>query len=169
MKGVHTALPGTIESFDTSTGKAKVKPALRQKLTDGSIAEYPSIVGVPVVFPRSATFSLTFPIAVGDSVLLIFAERAIGRWLRSGGSVDPIDPRRHDLSDAVALPGLYPFAEGTTITDPDATEIKYNDASIVIDKGGKITVDNGSGKWVLKTNGQFDVNDGNLTVDAGGI
>lgn len=165
LKGVHTCLPGFIDTFDTGTGKATVTPALRLTLKDGSTIDYPKIVSVPVIFPRSTGFSLTFPIKKGDSVLVLFTERAISRWLRSGGTVDPLDPRRHDLSDAVAIPGLYPFSEGVTITDPDSMELVYNDASIVIAKNGVVTVDNGSGKFVLKADGQLDVNDGNLTVD----
>ncbi len=166
LKGVHTAIPGLIDDFDTDTGRAKVTPALRLKLADGAIIDYPQIVSVPVMFPRSTDFGFTFPIKKGDPVLLVFSERDISRWLRSGGQVDPLDPRRHDMTDAVAIPGLYPFSEGTTIGDPDSVEIRYKDASVVIAKDGTVTVDNGSGKWVLKTSGQLDVNNGNLTVDA---
>lgn len=100
------AMPARVESYDYRTQKASVTPLLRRQ--DGEAR--PVITGVPVVFPRSADASLTFPIRSGDGVLLVFTDRSLDLWLGRGGEVTPDDPRAHSYSDAVAIPGLYPFA-----------------------------------------------------------
>ena len=101
---------------------------------------------VPVCFPGSGGWKVTFPISKGDTGLLIFCSRSIDRWLSEGGSVDPQDDRTHDLSDAVFVPGLTDFAHpidpfkndrltigkvgGTQIhLKPSGTQIGTDDAS----------------------------------------
>ena len=72
----------------------------------------PVIPCVPVVFPAAGGFSVTFPVNVGDTVLLVFASQSLDNWLFSDGhDTDPDDPRRHGLTDAIALPGLRPFTQ----------------------------------------------------------
>jgi hypothetical protein len=114
LGGVHTALPGRIESYDASTQKATVKPLIQNVELPAEGAEIvdvlPVLHDVPVIFPRTAGFFLSLAVAPGDLVLLVFLERSADLWLHSqGGDTHPVDPRRHDLSDAVALPGLFPF------------------------------------------------------------
>jgi hypothetical protein len=45
-------------------------------------------------------------VSPGDPCLLIFSDRSLDSWLDRGGEVDPIDLRRHHLSDAVAILGV---------------------------------------------------------------
>lgn len=106
---VHVALPARVESYDPATQKASVTPLLKKKLRSGAEFSLGVIDGVPVIMPRSSLGSLTFPISRGDTVLLVFAERAIDNWLSLGGEQPPGDPRKYDLSDAIAIPGLFPF------------------------------------------------------------
>ena len=66
------------------------------------------IYNVPVLFPRSRKAAVTFPLEKGDTVLLVFAERSLDEWIEKGGNkVSPEDPRRHDMSDAIAIPGCF--------------------------------------------------------------
>ena len=77
------------------------------------------VTGVPVVFPMGAFGGVTFPVQVGDTVLLVCSSSSLDAWLAgNGGEVDPQDDRRHDLSDAIAIPGLRatPLPSGTTDT-----------------------------------------------------
>lgn len=53
LKGVHTALPGSIVSFDPGTGLATVLPTMKFKKPDGTTVDFPQVTGVPVVFPQS--------------------------------------------------------------------------------------------------------------------
>lgn len=112
LSDVHTAIPAMVKSYDASTQLAEVEPAIKRRFVkpDGteSARDLPVIVNVPVVFPRAGDFFLSFPIAPGDFVLLVFSERSMDQWLEKGGKQDPIVSTTFDLSDAVAIPGVYP-------------------------------------------------------------
>ena len=53
---MHTAVPATIKSYDPSTGRASVQPVAKFKKPNGETMDYPSISGVPVVFPNTLLF-----------------------------------------------------------------------------------------------------------------
>lgn len=109
---VHTAIPGIVESYDDGTNTVSVRPALKRKYVEESAAvELPIISRVPVLFPRTANAHLALPVAQGDSVLLVFSERGIAKWLDRGGTVDPEEPAMFSINDAIAIPGIYPLAE----------------------------------------------------------
>lgn len=112
LQEVHTALPGRIETYDAVNQLANVKPLLKRTVQadtgEDIIEELPVITNVPVAFPRSAQFKLTFPIVPGDYVLLVFNERSIDQFIEKGDDTDPVDFRMHQLADAVAYPGFYP-------------------------------------------------------------
>ena len=76
-------------------------------------------------FPGSGAFPETFPLKAGDTVLLVFSSSSIDRWLSLGGEVDPIDDRRHHITDAMAIPGLRSMnaALPSTALDPNARVI----------------------------------------------
>lgn len=145
LAGVHCALPGRIETYDVTTQKADVKPLIFRKqigANDSEITdELPVITGVPIVFPRGGGFFLSFPLAPGDHVLLVFQDFSIDKWVTgSGGETDPIDTRTHHLSDAVAIPGLYPFS--LPIADAHATRL-------VIGKDGGMNMDISSTQVII--------------------
>lgn len=109
LTNVHTSMPGVIESYDFATGLASVKPSFKRKYAgETESTEYPVVSGVPVIFPRVANAFLRLPVAKGDNVLLVFAERSLDKWMERGGAVAPADPAKFGLNDAVAIPGLYP-------------------------------------------------------------
>lgn len=124
-------LPGRIESYDDAKQKANIELCIGEAFDDDgtpAVRKYPALVDVPVVFSGSGGRRIKFPVAVGDSVLVIFAARSVDRWLARGGrNVDPGDQRDHDLSDAVAIPGLMDFAhvdDASTMIDITASEIR---------------------------------------------
>lgn len=114
LQDTHTALPGVVEEYFPDTQRADIKPLIKRRIVheDGSelLEELPIIPDVPIVFPRTNSFFLSFPIAKGDLVQLTFMERSIDNWLAGDGlDTDPDEFRMHDFSDAVASPGMYPF------------------------------------------------------------
>jgi len=112
LSDVHTAMPGSIESFDAAKQTANVRLLLkaRREIESGDVEEQelPVAVNVPVVFPGAGDFRLVFPLAPGDGVLIVFAEASIDRWQALGGLQPTVEDRRFHLSDAVAIPGLKP-------------------------------------------------------------
>ncbi len=110
---VHTSLPAKVLSYNATKQMVDVSPLIKTRFFDETgapiVEALPVVTNVPVIFPGSGSFGLTFPVTTGDIVLLIFAESSLDKWKSQGGTVDPLDHRKHDLSDAVAIVGLRPL------------------------------------------------------------
>lgn len=140
LADLHVSLPGRVESYNMSKQIASVKPLVKKKLLDGSVLSMEVLSNVPVIMPRTAAGSLTFPIARGDYVLLLFAERAIDNWMSLGGEQLPGDPRKHDLSDAIAIPGLFPSNASASPAEEGAVILECGGSVKVKLKGGKVAI-----------------------------
>ena len=111
---IHTCMPGKIDSYDPKTQMATVKPLVKRRIVHGDGSEdlevIPPITNVPVTFLRAAGFFMSFPVEKGDLVTLHFCETSIDNYMSgTGEDTDPDEFRHHDLSDAIAVPGFYPF------------------------------------------------------------
>lgn len=109
---VYTAGPGIVQSYDPETQCADILPAVKRALptTSGDVAyeDLPIIPNVKICFPRGGAFQITWPLAKGDSVLLVCCNYAINAW-RVGSNaqtVPPGDLRQHALGSAFAFPNL---------------------------------------------------------------
>lgn len=141
LSHIHIALPGIIIKFDEATKLAEVQPSLQRKYLDGSTLDMPNIVNVPVIFQQSKDFSDTYPLNKGDGVLLIFSERALERWLNNGHGSEPGARRKFDLSDAIAIPGL--FAKNTARNyDPTNAVRKFKNCIFKMQPDGKFAIGN---------------------------
>ncbi|OOF40935.1 baseplate protein [Rodentibacter mrazii] len=103
---LHTALPAKVVSFDPSKQTVTLAAQIKMQLSDGSGADIPPLVDVPVSFPRGGGFAVTFPLKAGDEGIAIFSERCIDGWWQSSEASLPLDFRLHDLSDAMFIPGI---------------------------------------------------------------
>lgn len=110
LEDLCVSCPATVQSYDPATQLATVRVDLKRAAEDADGNELIESVGVisnvPVVFPGGGGFAVTFPLAVDDTVLLVFADRSIDRWKTQGGEVDPGFLHSHNLSDAFALAGV---------------------------------------------------------------
>lgn len=108
--GVRCAMPGIIESFDANEQTVSVYVAIRELIdTYGNLSwqDIPVLVDVPIILPRAGNFVLTMPIIKGDECLVVFADACIDAWWQSGGIQNQVEIRRHDLSDGIAIIGLW--------------------------------------------------------------
>lgn len=108
--GMWTAMPGIVQSIDFTKLTCTVQLAIQGTVSDETGAtqnvNYPVLADVPIVFPGSAGFIITLPLAAGDEVLVVFASRCIDAWWQSGGTANqPMEARMHDLSDGFLIPG----------------------------------------------------------------
>jgi hypothetical protein len=150
LKERHTCLPGVFTSFDPVEQLADIQPTLKIKVND-VLQNLPLLTSVPVRFSRSRDFSITFPLVVGDEVLLIFAERSIDTWLINGGIQNPFDFRKHNLSDAFAFPMCYSQKNLIPSFDSTNLEIKANSGSakIAVAPGTEIILNSGA-DWAVQ-------------------
>jgi hypothetical protein len=141
-------MPGKVVKYDRTTNRAEIQPQLKRKfVTQPQAQDLPVLSEVPVLQARGTDAYVRLPIQVGDTGLLIFCERSIDLWLERGESVDPLDRRRHSLSDAVFLPGLFSSTTPLPATG-DSSSIVIANAGVRVEllSSGKIKIQNGTGE-----------------------
>ena len=149
LNELHTALPARVESYDSANQRADIKPVFLRVFLDEDgherAYEYPIVTDVPVHFPRGGGAFIHLPIAAGDLVLLVCAQRSLDRYLETDGKqvIDTQDARRHHISDAVAFAGLSTSKNKLTLSDPKDLIIGLEDgtAEIHVQPGGKVFVE----------------------------
>jgi hypothetical protein len=125
---IRVAMPGIIQSFDAAKRTAVVQPALKAQVQqeDGSKSwvDLPLLLDCPVVFAGSSEYFVTFPLAEGDEVLVLFADRCIDAWWQSGGQQVQAEFRMHHLSDGFCLPAAMSQPKFTGLPDVHGTEAR---------------------------------------------
>lgn len=138
LTGMHTCIPGRIEKYDYTKQQAEVKPLIKTDYNDDTTESMPVISNIPVIFPRSNSTIIHFPLEKGDTGLIFFSEKALENWLSLGGESDSGDKRKFDLSDAIFIPGLYPFSISSLAENNDDCLIKHNGSVVRMKKNGDI-------------------------------
>lgn len=181
IKGVYTHLPAIITSFDPDTQIAKVVPVIQSTINiDNKIRfeNLPELIEVPVLFchGKTAGFSLTMSVSVGDECLLSFSMKSFDNWHETGEiakAVEPIASRTHNISDAIAFVGLSSKPNVISDFQNDCIEIRNKDrssrvsvydhtveavsgiSSVKIDKAGLITANTGGSTITLSAAGNI--------------
>ena len=158
-QNISTAIPARVESVENLELQQTidVTPLINRVYEDGTVLSPATIVDVPLVFPSAGGGVLSFPISIGDTVLVIYSMRSIDEWSNSDGTEQtPIDARHFNKSDAIAIPGLY---TNSTHLQPNPldVELKFNPigTSIRLEAlSGDITIENPTHSLKLKSNGE---------------
>lgn len=105
---------GTIQSFDKDTQTASIKISHKQVISideDGvkTTKDYPLLLECPVMVLFGGVDFLSLPIEAGDSCIVLFSDRQIDNWLKSGDGTIPSVGRTHDISDGIAIVGIRPL------------------------------------------------------------
>lgn len=112
LGSVNTAIPGSVVRYDASTQLADVQPLIPHSYEDEGgdrqIERKPVVPNCPVQFPTAGGFVITFPVAVGDTGLLVFSQASLDRWQSGDGSEvsDPGFDHRHNITDGIFIPGV---------------------------------------------------------------
>ncbi|VTP13232.1 hypothetical protein PUATCC27989T_01068 [Phytobacter ursingii] len=135
--GIRVAMPGIIISFDPDAVTAVVQPAIKGYEPDANgnqiSVSMPILVDVPVAFPRGGGVTLTFPVAPGDEVGLIFNDRCIDFWWQNGGEQEPVHSRQHHIGDATAYLGLMSQQRKIGGISTSAAQLRTDDGSAYIE------------------------------------
>lgn len=134
LRQMNIALPGEVQKYDAALRKADVLPTIKETFADGTELTLPVITSVPVIMPATSGTRITLPIAAGDTVLLIFSQRSLDLWLSQGGQTRAGDTRMHAMSDAMAIPGLFPFNGVPT----SGVNLELTDSLIQAGAGGSL-------------------------------
>ena len=121
MFNLHCCIPCIIQSYDAAKGTVECQPAIREKIINqNENIEYlnlPLLINVPVAFPSNNEYSVTFPLKTGDECLVFFSDLSIDNFWEKGDVQNPIEDRRHDLSDGIAYPCNLSLTKNRSIKD----------------------------------------------------
>lgn len=121
QQGLYTCAPAVVVSYQRSAGTVEVSFPVGRMVPDGGgnwVPEAePNMKDVPIAWPRSAAFGLTFPLAAGDTGMVMFCMRNIGPWRTAGQAGSPGDTGMHTMDGAVFYPGLAPDTKPPTHAD----------------------------------------------------
>lgn len=175
---MNTSVPARVISVDNfgANQTVDVLPIINDTFADGTVLELPPILDVPVQFPSAGGGLLSFPIVVGDIVLLIFSQKSIDEWMASRntdrGTFTPADKRTYSINDAIAIPGIYTKSTNLSPNTTDV-EMKFKDLSFKLEAGGDISLTNGpaSSSVVLASNGDVTLTNsvGSITLASTGL
>lgn len=170
MADLHTGLPAKVVTFDEVNQACDVQPLLlRAILNDDDeriTEEIPQITNVPIHYPSGGGWSLIFPLVVDDIVFLTFAERSMDRWLDGapGQQIDPEHARRHDLTDAVCIPGIRPrtspIAELATVGSNCRLGRDTGGPAVLLKPDGTIEIGASSGTIIIQPDGTIKLGPG---------
>ena len=119
---------GTIVNFYAATQTADIQPGMQRLVPDTTSnppqwkAKTPAmLVNVPVFVLSGGGGTLTFPVASGDTCLVLFNDRDLSNWQTTGNTqTPPLTTRTHNLSDGLAIVGFRNLANkisGYSTTD----------------------------------------------------
>ena len=133
MFRTRCCIPCIIQSYNSVNNTVECQPAVRERIIneDGTIqyVQLPLLINVPVVFPGSANFDIKFPLSKNDECLVFFSDLSIDNFWQKGSVQNPVEVRRHDLSDGMAIPCMMSMPRRKVTPK----------ASIVVDDNGEIT------------------------------
>lgn len=108
MFNMRCCIPCIVQSYNAANGTVECQPAVREKIINqNEEIEYrnlPLLINVPVAFPSNNGYAVTFPLEKGDECLVFFSDLSIDNFWEKGNVQNPIEDRRHDLSDGIAYP-----------------------------------------------------------------
>jgi hypothetical protein len=159
LADTHTALVGEVQAFDAAAQTVDVQPVVSSVLVDRDgnrlVESLPLLTSVPVAFPRAGGYFISMPVAKGDTVLLVCADTSIAKWRETGRvstptkTEPPAEERSHDLSDAIAIPGVFASTSALADVSSDSMifgkdgglQIKIDDDADLIHLGDPTSTD----------------------------
>lgn len=147
---LRCCIPGIVQSYNLDTNTAEIQPAIREEIVneDNSVSymNLPLLINVPILFPKCSNGGITFPLSQNDEVLVFFSDLSYDNFWMYGNVQNPIEVRRHDLSDGLAIPTA--ISKKNTQAVSDNLNIKFGDTQIKMSKS-EITFVNDYGEVTL--------------------
>ena len=140
MFNLRCCIPCIVQSYDPGKGTVECQPAIREKIINqNEEIEYqnlPLLLDVPVVFPSTDSWSVSFPLKIGDECLVFFSDLSIDNFWEKGNVQNPIEDRRHDLSDGFAIPCNLSLTKGRKLAD--GLYLASSNASVLVENSDVI-------------------------------
>ncbi len=152
LMDMEKVLPGIVQSYDRTTNRAVVKPAITGVASLGQKISKLPIVNIPVLTLQGGGIFLSFPLKQGDTGWLVACDRDISIFKQKLEESSPNSYRKHCFNDAFFIPDRI---NSLSVGEED-------DGALII------STQSGSAKLSLKDSGISIVGDtvisGNLNV-----
>lgn len=124
---MEKVIPGIVESYDKTTNRAVIKPAIMGETTQGEKVSKDLLPNIPVIQFGGGDVTMTFPIKAGMTGWLIASDRDISIFKSIKEETAPNTTRKHKYQDSFFIPDAI-NAAGT-----DDFQIKAANSSFNLD------------------------------------
>lgn len=162
---------GTVQGFDAAAQTVQVTINYQKtyfrgaNLNEPTYVAYPVLVDCPIVILTGGAGRLTFPIAVGDTCLVLFNDRDMDNWFSSGQILPVKTQRMHSFSDAIALVGIRSLKNVLEDYDEERVSLEHGTTRVAVG-AEKVLVENEATTLLEVLNGLIDVIKGLSTTNA---
>lgn len=102
--GIQCVIPAIVQSYDKTTNRAVVKPAITGVASQGQKVPKEPYIDIPVLNLSGGGFVISFPIKQGDTGWLIACDRNISIFKQNLEESAPNDYRKHKFEDSFFIP-----------------------------------------------------------------
>lgn len=115
LMNTYTNIPAIIQSYNEDTQTATVTVSVNTPTYYGDNIPSCTLEDVPIIFPAGDDWVIAGKLVEGDAVMLIIPHYGIDEYLQGSRRrvADPLSVRRHDLNEAVAIPGMITYTNKT--------------------------------------------------------
>ncbi len=124
-RGINCIQIGKIEKIsDNQTCEValQMKKRVPDPVKGEKVIDMPLLVDCPYVVLSGGKSYIDMPIQAGDYCLVLFNDRNIDLWWKEETVGEPLNNRKHSLSDGIALVGISPETQARTM-DGDKVRI----------------------------------------------
>lgn len=148
---LYTSLPAVVTSYDPLEQTVNAILSVNRVDNDGVRSTQGSLERVPLKYEGTNDSSLTFPVKVGDKVIIHFFQSNVDNFFIQNkdefkSTVDPRTKRKHDINDCYATLSLRGY-DHSSVKRQDAVDLYYKDTRITISDDGKLELE------LVKTDG----------------
>lgn len=124
---LEKVIPGIVESYNKTTNKATIKPAITGIASQGQKVSKDLLVNIPVLQLGGGNITMTFPIKPGMTGWLIASDRDISIFKKIKTETAPNTPRKHKYQDSFFIP------DSINSVGSDDFQIKAENSSFNLD------------------------------------
>jgi len=121
-----TTVVARVESYDATKQEADLVPVTKVQVYDDNDKlvedDLPKLVNVPVAFPRSGDWFMSYPVSVGDTMTVVIASRDFSDWRSTGHDSVAKDVRVNPFNGAIAIPNNI-YASSKALTKVHASKL----------------------------------------------
>jgi hypothetical protein len=134
MQAMNGMLPAIVTAYDRETNRVSAQLAINLVTTDGQQVPRPNLVNIPVLILGGGTFSISFPVQVGDLGWVLASDRDISLFLQTYLQTSPNTSRMNNFADSLFIPDLMK-SYNISSSNEDYFVIQSTDGTMSIEMG----------------------------------